>query len=83
MNNHDQELDPSESLINPQLLRLTIYVSLLIGHIIFGLLHPESIVVAALGFTFFAVLIILQLRPTNYSRKSMDADDLNNHRSLR
>jgi hypothetical protein len=84
MNTPDREIDLGESLISPQLLRLTVYISLLVGHIIFGILHPDSIVVAALGFTFFAVLIIRQLRPdTHSSQLPRDANKLDDHRSLR
>lgn len=50
-------------LLNSRTLRLTIYLSLAIANVIFGALHPEQIMVAGCGFTFFAALTVWHLRP--------------------
>ena len=50
-------------LLNSKLLRITLYLSLVIGHLIFGVLYPEAISVAATGFAFFAGLVLFHLRP--------------------
>ena len=55
--------EKSDFLLNNKNLRITLYLSLVIGHLLFGILYPESIAVAALGFAFFTGLVIIQLRP--------------------
>ncbi len=50
-------------LLNAKNLRTTIYTSLAIAHLVVGSLHPESMVVAACGFAFFAALALINLRP--------------------
>ncbi|HTF94819.1 MAG TPA: hypothetical protein VL995_01685 [Cellvibrio sp.] len=60
--------EKSEFLLNNKNLRITLYLSLVIGHLLFGILYPESIAVASLGFAFFAGLVIIQLRPNVHSQ---------------
>lgn len=55
--------DSHEFLLNQKSLRLTMYLSLAIANILFGALYPAHIVIAGCGFTFFAALTLLQLRP--------------------
>ncbi|HEY8939836.1 MAG TPA: hypothetical protein VIM59_06605 [Cellvibrio sp.] len=57
--------ESSAFLLTPKNLRITLYLSLVVAHLLFGILYPESIAIAALGFTFFAVLVLIQLRPTD------------------
>lgn len=52
-------------LLNNKNLRMTLYLSLVVAHLIFGMLYPESITIAAIGFTFFAALVMVQLRPVS------------------
>jgi uncharacterized membrane protein YcgQ (UPF0703/DUF1980 family) len=59
----------SEFLLNSKSLRTTLYLSLLVAHLLFGMLHPESIVIAAAGFAFFASLVLAQLRPATQTIK--------------
>lgn len=58
----------SEFLLNSKNLRLTFYISLLVAHLLFGVLNPESILVAAAGFAFFAALVLAQLRPDTHAQ---------------
>lgn len=60
--------DSPEFLINRKTLRLTIYASLAIANVIFGLTHPEHALIAGCGFAFFILLTLLQLR--SQSRKN-------------
>lgn len=50
-------------LLNNKVLRITIYLSLVVGHLMFGVLYPEAITIAATGFAFFAALVMFHLRP--------------------
>lgn len=52
-----------EFLLNAKNLRITVYISLAIANMLFGALYPDSIVVAACGFAFFAALALINLRP--------------------
>lgn len=56
--------EQADFLLNNKNLRITLYLSLVMGHLVFGVLYPESISVAAAGFAFFAALVMFQLRPT-------------------
>lgn len=56
--------EKSDFLLNSKNLRITLYLSLAIGHLLFGIFYPESIAVAALGFAFFGSLVLIHLRPT-------------------
>lgn len=58
-----------EFLINRNSLRLTIYLSLTIANIIFGVIHPEQIAVAVCGFAFFAALTLFQLRAQAHKKQ--------------
>lgn len=53
----------TDFLLNNKNLRTTLYMSLVVGHLLFGMLYPESITIAASGFAFFAALVLFQLRP--------------------
>ncbi len=53
----------SAFLLNSKNLRTTVYLSLVVAHLLFGMLYPGSIAVAALGFAFFTGLVLIQLRP--------------------
>jgi hypothetical protein len=53
----------NDFLLNNKNLRMTLYLSLVVAHLIFGMLYPESITIAAVGFAFFAVLVMVHLRP--------------------
>lgn len=64
--------DTSEFLLNSKNLRLTLYISLLIAHLLFGMLNPEAIAVAAAGFAFFAALVLAQLRPAEAETIKID-----------
>lgn len=55
--------ETSDFLLNSKNLRITVYLSLVVAHLIFGMLYQESIAIAAIGFAFFAALVLLQLRP--------------------
>ncbi len=55
--------EPNAFLLNPKNLRITLYLSLVVAHLIFGILYQESIAIAATGFAFFSTLVLLQLRP--------------------
>lgn len=55
--------DSHKFLLNQKSLRLTIYLSLAIGNIVFGALYPDHIVIAGCGFAFFAALTLRQFRP--------------------
>jgi hypothetical protein len=57
--------EPSDFLLNNKNLRITLYFSLVVAHLLFGVLYPESIAVAAIGFAFFAGLVLFQLRPVD------------------
>lgn len=50
---------PPKSLLGRDKLPVTIYAMLIIANLLFGLLHPEYVVVAGSGITFFAVLVLL------------------------
>lgn len=54
----------SAFLLNSKNLRTTVYLCLVVAHLLFGVLYPESIAIAALGFAFFTGLVLIQLRPT-------------------
>lgn len=57
--------ESSAFLLSPKTLRITLYLSLVVAHLLFAVLYPESIAIAALGFTFFAGLVLFQLRPAH------------------
>ena len=61
--------ESSDFLENSKSSRITIYMSLAAAHIIFGMLHQESITIAiaTAGFAFFATLVFQQV-PTQTSR---------------
>lgn len=55
--------ESQEFLLNAKNLRITIYISLAIANMLFGVLYPDSITIAACGFAFFAALALINLRP--------------------
>lgn len=55
--------ESQEFLLNTKSLKVTIYLSLAIANMLFGVLYPESIVIAGCGFAFFAALTLINLRP--------------------
>jgi hypothetical protein len=55
-------------LLNAKNLRITIYISLAIANMLFGALYPDSIVMAACGFAFFAALALINLRPDDLAK---------------
>lgn len=57
--------ESSAFLLTPKTLRITLYISLVVAHLLFGVLYPESITIAAVGFAFFAALVLFQLRPAH------------------
>lgn len=57
-------------LLNAKNLRITIYISLAIANMLFGALYPDSIVIAACGFAFFAALALINLRPDDEVEKN-------------
>lgn len=57
--------ESSTFLLTPKTLRITLYISLVVAHLLFGVLYPESITIAAVGFAFFAALVLFQLRPAH------------------
>lgn len=57
--------DSNDFLLTPKNLRITLYLSLVVAHLLFGVLYPESIAIAAIGFAFFAALVLFQLRPAH------------------
>lgn len=59
-----------DSMSNPQNLRITFYLSLAVAHLLFGLLHPESIVVAVSGLAFFTALVLVHVRPGTQTKAS-------------
>lgn len=54
--------ESQEFLLNAKNLRITIYFSLTIANMLFGALHPESIIIAGCGFAFFGALTLVKLR---------------------
>lgn len=60
--------ESQDFLLNAKNLRITAYISLAIGNMLFGALYPESIVVAACGFAFFAALALINLRPEDIEK---------------
>lgn len=59
----------SEFLVNAKTLRITVYLSLAIAHIIFGVLYPHLIVIAGSGFAFFACVTLWNLRPISTGKE--------------
>ncbi len=59
-------------LLNTKNLKITIYLSLAIANMLFGVLYPESIVMAGCGFAFFAVLTLINLRPEASEKNESD-----------
>jgi hypothetical protein len=55
-------------LLNPRNLRITLYISLAVANLLYGVLYPEFIVVAACGFAFFATLVLIHTRPEATSK---------------
>ena len=55
--------EQSDFLLNTKNLRLTLYMSLVVAHLIFGLLHPTAVFLAATGFAFFTALVLVHIRP--------------------
>lgn len=64
--------DPQDFLLNAKNLKITIYLSLAIANILFGILYPESIVMASCGFAFFAALTLINLRPEAPEKNESD-----------
>ena len=64
--------ESQDFLLNAKNLRITIYLSLAIANMLFGALHPESIVVAGCGFAFFAALTLSNLRPNDQEKDRSD-----------
>ena len=67
--------ESQDFLLNAKNLKITMYLSLTIAHMLFGALYPESIVVAGCGFAFFAALTLSNLR-TEEQRKNDSEEKL-------
>jgi len=68
------DYDHDNFLLNSKTLRITLYLSLVIGHLVFGVLYPESITIAATGFAFFAALVLFYLRPYEQQHQPVKID---------
>ncbi len=55
--------ESQDFLLNAKNLRISVYISLAIGNMLFGALYPDSILVASCGFAFFTALALVNLRP--------------------
>ena len=62
--------ESSDFLTSSKSLRITVYMSLTAAHLIFGVLHQESIAtaIATAGFVFFATILLFQIRPAKTNR---------------
>jgi hypothetical protein len=50
-----------ESLLNLHNVQTTVYISLTVANFLFGLLHPEYMVIAVSGVAFFTVQLLHHL----------------------
>lgn len=64
--------ESQDFLLTARNLKITIYLSLTIANVIFGVLHPESILVAGCGFVFFGALTLSNLRTDEQEKDDSD-----------
>ncbi len=63
-----------EFLINTKTLRVSVYLSLAIANLLFGVFHPEHIIVAGCGLVFFSALTLFQLRLNTAEKQASTKD---------
>lgn len=51
-------------LINAKTIKLTIYVGLVIGNVLFAVLYPEAKIIGILGALFFVIAFVITNRST-------------------
>lgn len=54
--------ESSGSLLSAHAVKQNVYLSLVVANLLFGWLHPEHIVIAAVGAAFFTVSGLVSLR---------------------